>query len=273
MRGIIFSKDRACQLHLLLESLQINDPYKVFDDVHVIYTNTSDEFDKGYDITAREFPDVEFHKQGLFKQDVMDLLHSCESKLMSFFVDDIILYRKIAFTEQDINDLFIANDTSLACMSLRLGSNVRILYQQNRTMYQPTFSENGGFYIWNRRTAPFLENYNYPMSVDGHIFRTEEMRKYAALVFFNNPNEFESNLTLEWAKIVPPLMACPIRSVIVNSPINRVQDQYRNKFGTVFSFSTKGLNDKYLDGKRIDLDSINPEKIVASHQELEVKFK
>jgi hypothetical protein len=274
VRTIIFSKDRAAQLHLLLESLRENDPQPLFDDIHVIYLTTNSKFEDGYQRTKSFFTYVHFHPQTNFKTDVMKLLHTCKSDLCAFFVDDIIVYRRIRFFENDVANLLCkTHSMSLACVSLRLGANTTILYQHNRQMRLPEFQEVGSFLLWNRHTAAPNENFNYPLSVDGHIFRTADIKHWGSMIYYDNPNEFEANLHLEWANHTPPLMACPPLSIVVNSPINRVQDQYRNKFGTIFSFSQEGLNDKYLEGNMIDINSIDRNTVIGSHQELEVSFR
>jgi len=274
MRTIIFSKDRACQLHLLLESIAKNDKVKLFDDIHVIYTASNYQFTLGYIYLKQRFPMVHFRKQESFRKDTMHLLVHSKSELCVFFVDDIIVYRPIDVFEHDIEILFDKYGDTLACLSLRLGYNTTMLYQTGQMMEFPRISSTDGKIVtWNRHTMPPMENFNYPLSVDGHIFRTEKILHWTAMTPFSNPNEFESGLARDRAPEAPPIMACFPASVIVNSPINRVQDQFANKYGEQYSFSSRDLNDRYLQGDTIDLSSIDPESVNASHQEFEVKFK
>jgi hypothetical protein len=137
----------------------------------------------------------------------------------------------------------------------------------------PEFKADGQFLVWNRRSVAPITSFNYPLSVDAHIFRQEQARYWAAVTQFSNPNELESNWHLQNEPNAPPLMACLPLSPMVNSPVNRVQDQYANKYGETFGFTSEELNIRYLDGDRIDLKSIDPDKVIGCHQEFEVRFK
>ena len=53
INAIIFSKDRAAQLRLLIYSIQKNAPH-VFN-LNVIYTSSNEEFNKGYEKVKEEF--------------------------------------------------------------------------------------------------------------------------------------------------------------------------------------------------------------------------
>jgi hypothetical protein len=62
-------------------------------------------------------------------------------------------------------------------------------------------------------------------------------------------------------------------SVLVNSPNNIVNQTHPNRKGEKFNFSTKELNEKYLNNEVIDYNSIDFSSIIGCHQELEFKFK
>jgi hypothetical protein len=51
---IIFSKNRSCQLHLLLESLEKNSK-DLFDSIFVIYTYTEKDYFDGYNKIIESF--------------------------------------------------------------------------------------------------------------------------------------------------------------------------------------------------------------------------
>ena len=63
-------------------------------------------------------------------------------------------------------------------------------------------------------------------------------------------------------------MASFKKSVLVNSPNNRVQHDFKNVSGSRFAFSHEELNKKYLKGYVIDLANINVSNIQCPHQEL-----
>src|ERR1035437_2667606 len=112
INSIIFSKHRACQLDLLLESIFKNAD-NVFN-LNVIYTYSNDNFKLGYEKLISRYSEkgINFYLQTAnFKQDVIKLLDN-EYEFSCFFTDDDIIYNKIE-SEKDILDLF--SDDDLFC--------------------------------------------------------------------------------------------------------------------------------------------------------------
>ena len=69
------------------------------------------------------------------------------------------------------------------------------------------------------------------------------------------------------------MMTSFTESVLVNSPNNRVQDDFKNVSGSSFSFEQEDLNEKYLEGYIIDLEGIDFSNIKCPHQELNLSIK
>jgi hypothetical protein len=102
---IIFSKNRACQLELLLRTLNLQSK--------VIYTY-DEEFKSGYDKLILMYPNVEFILQTNFKQQVIENL----GKYTLFLVDDDIMIE--SFDENCREFQEFKNDQNIICLSLRL---------------------------------------------------------------------------------------------------------------------------------------------------------
>ena len=62
-------------------------------------------------------------------------------------------------------------------------------------------------------------------------------------------------------------------SKMVNLPINRVNDVFKNRFGTVVNISEKELNDKFLNGEIIDYEKMDYSNVNSCHVELPLIFK
>lgn len=110
MRAIIFSKDRACQLHCLLNSIQSNAPWL---EPVVIYKT---KYYESYEILKDEFQEVEFTEQHLFKDDFLNAIkkgHNC------LLVDDDIIFRPI--DEVEVLSALMECDI----LSLRLHEGIR----------------------------------------------------------------------------------------------------------------------------------------------------
>lgn len=97
---IIFSKDRACQLHLLLESIDVYSN-GLFDRVSVIYKASSEDFALGYDKIKKQFNTVVFTKEVDFYNDTLNSIDN-RYEFTTFMVDDDVFYNKIKTSKEKI---------------------------------------------------------------------------------------------------------------------------------------------------------------------------
>jgi len=120
----------------------------------------------------------------------------------------------------------------------------------------------------------------YPLSVDGHIFERSTLELYCeeleVLDKYNTknpwqqtPNEFEGKLQRFFFDL-PPLMAAPRESCVVNSPNNRVQETIQNRNGDTYSYSSEELRKYFKQGKRLSLSKVPFGKIACPHQEIDI---
>jgi hypothetical protein len=253
INGIVFSKDRAAQLKLFLDSFQIN-AKDVFD-LKILYTSSNEDFNKGYERLIEIYPDFNWIKEsGNFKQDVLNALEDTDSVYTSFFTDDDIIYRPLNEEE----------------MTSKLEENVTKCYTQRcDNVIIPDF-EDDKYIRWNWQVH--YVDFGYPLSVDGHIFRTKEILKLTKKVPFHNPNSYEGRLQM-FDNYPKKNMWAYKHSALVNSPSNIVQSTAPNRNGEEFGISAKELNDAFLSGKEIDYDAIDFSDITGCHQELELPFK
>lgn len=263
--NIIYSFDRSCQLHLLLESIEKN--AKDIFNINVLYKYSNEEFKKGYEILKKRFPQLLFFEEVNFKNQTLELFNNFNKKYMCFFTDDDIIYNKI--TEEDIIKCLDEKE-EVFCFSTRLGRNISYCYTMRSDNILIPTKEDEKFIWWN--WTKHYADFGYPLSVDGHIFRTKEIRKLVKATNFSNPNTLEANLQV-FDNYPKEIMVAYKSSVLVNSPNNIVQNTFQNIKGEVFNFSTKELNDKYLSQEILDIDLIDFSNIKGCHQELELKFK
>ena len=103
------------------------------------------------------------------------------------------------------------------------------------------------------------------MSLDGHVFRTNEILPLIKSLDYRSPN------TLEGALASRPLghkrMVCLDDSVIVNNPCNKVQTDNGNHCGNV---PADFLNRLYIAKREIALCNIEGIKNKAPHEEIDV---
>jgi len=258
---VVFSKDRAMQLELFLRSfnhyVKHADRYRI----HVLFTWSDDDYGKGYwELACELSPNIVFHTDLNFKEDLLDLIDSSNPYTV-FFVDDDFFKNDFDFYDEQMN--IFESDKRILCRSLRLGKDLHYCYSKRKPMQQPTFSANNTF---NWRTAQ--HDFGYPMSLDGHIFRTAEILPMLQTLDYQNPNTLECQLAKAKNQL-GELMICYSNSIIMNNPINKVQTYNNNWHGNV---GAKELNDLFLKGLIIDLTAFDGYKNVSAHQELKLNF-
>lgn len=266
INAIIFSKDRAPQLRLLIYSIQKNAPHAF--NLNVIYKHSNDSFKNGYEKVKNEFFSIcNFVEQtDNFKEDVINLLNS-ESEYSCFFTDDDIIYKPFSMDEVKST---IASDDDVFCFSLRLGTNTTFCYAMNTPNVFKNYDQTNDILKWDW-TVHYLD-FGYPLSVDGHIFRTKDILKLTKKVGFTNPNTYEAGLQI-FDTFPKFKMASFEHSVLVNTPNNIVNTSFANRNGLTYGASVDGLNKDYLEGKIIELESMDFSNIIGCHQEIEFKYK
>jgi len=197
--GIVFSMDRAMQLHALLGSYQEN----VINGAKltVIYRVTSENHDEAYKAVFSEFSDliesvVRQESRESFRELVIDALRKIKVKNVFFLVDDNM------FIEPVDLDALANHATTFSIPTLRLGMNLNRSYtlQKNQAVpltitYQKQSNQKKSptdllAWCWNQGQF----DWRYPLSVDGHIFQRDEILALSESIKFNSPNTFEANL-------------------------------------------------------------------------------
>lgn len=265
---LIFSKDRACQLELLLRSIHKNFSH-ISSQINVLYTYTSSDFKSGYNKLQSEYTDINWVEQNNFKNDTLTILKDSCQKHVCFFVDDNIVYDAPNTYGNQVSYI-LENVEEAGCFSFRLGKNTTIQdpYINKKVDPMPIFYSFGLFLVWDWTAQPY-NNFGYPFSVDGHVYNTKLILDTIETYSFETPNALEGRFP---AFRIPRAMFCMPKSSVVNNPLNLVGSS-ENKAGIFYPHSLEELNQLFLNGKRIDLDSLCKNDIVGCHQEMEIKFE
>lgn len=275
--AIVYSKDRPLQLDLCLNSIAKN--FDQASDVVVIY-KSSDLYVDPYKVLREEHNNVNFVEQGesIFK-DTLGTILSTDNRFVCFFTDDNIVYQKVPRVREDI-----LLEERVECFSLRMGTNITTRFHKG-VMYSDTpiphmlqrIDEQS--MCWEKTLREYGSYWSYSMSVDGHIFRKKEAElMFDEMCYLNQryteweqtPNIVESVMQRFWTN-GKPLMASFINSVVVNSPNNSVQDSHlKNSFGESYSYDTDALLERYLLGRRVNIDKLDFGQIVCPHTEIDL---
>lgn len=261
---IVFSKDRALQLHGLLSTLR----EKVCPDltVHVIYLASSISHRKAYDDVHDIFEkqNVRFVQQRnthSFRADLLEILFSLSCDMLFFLVDDML------FTELVNLDDILKFDPDAFVPSLRMGQNLTNCYVLQTPQPLPHFldhpdSENDKI-IWHWDKGEL--DWSYPLSVDGHFFARREMTAMAALISFSAPNSFEDQLQIFRPLFNKRYGIAYKKSKIVNIPCNRVQNETKTLSGNTHPDE---LLAQWQKGYQIDFKKLYGMANESAHQEI-----
>lgn len=265
---IIFSMDRALQLHALLSSYfeKVSHPVPV----HILYRTSSTTHQKAYDEVFSLFDDypvfaVHQKNKDSFKTQLIAILESIQAEKVFFLVDDILFIENV-----DIFD-FIKFDARTTIASLRMGANLKRAYTTQKNQKLPPFisdaisDEDKLCWKWENGELDWA----YPLSVDGNLFFTREIIVLAKNTKFNSPNTFEGNLQNYIKYFKHRYGVCYKKSRIVNIPINKVQEDCDNLHGTIHQ---DYLLDQWNHGMQIDYRALYGFINESAHQEIEISF-
>lgn len=248
----IFSRDRACQLDLLLRSIKksmstSNLPYKVM----TLCKITSDDYAKGYAKLWRCHPDVSnYIEADSFREDAIFLLNEIRDSYTMILVDDDVFIRhsigdeiKNALEEFDYND-------DAAALSTRLGKRITFWYEKQETVIVPELTKMRYTYKWEYSKGYGVGGWNSWYSLDGNVFITEELLGLVSKLKFGSPNTLEAAMRNN-PMVNKPTMLCLESPLLVGVPMNRVQVDWATRSSGI---SAKELNRAWLSGNMISVE-------------------
>ncbi len=262
--AIVFSKDRAMQLHALLNSF--------FDtkigecNINVIYYYSNELHKKSYNQLRLFFR----NKVNFIAENNCESFQLCLKKVIDkipngkifFLVDDII------FTETVDYGFLSSLDLSKIIFSLRMGLHLRYSYVVDSPQPLPeNFIQDNFLLRWKWSNGKL--DWGYPLSVDGHIFMIDDVSVWVNYLHFNSPSSFESALQkLKHVYHFKDGMSFT-KARIVNIPANKVQSEVDNYHGSIHQDK---LLELWLDGKAIDYKKFRGWSNTSVHEEANFNF-
>ena len=287
-----------------MEKCDVNN---IFEEKIVIYKCSDERYKQAYEELRKEHRNVSFWEQGksLFN-DVDVAISCCLSKFVAFFTDDTIFYNEVLLSDQWLEGIFevppikVCNNAPaeyVSHISLRLGKNTQHRFvNDGQLIHQPVGEVAALTYDkpsekeWKKmllydRSIHFYGGYwNYPISLDGHIFRQSTVQQWTEELCYldpikkwkQNPNELERALQ-RFCQECDRFVAIPEQGCVVNSPNNQVSDYFKhdtsiNRSGDYLPCDAKELLNDFIDGYRINYPMLKKSgllsNIIVPHQEI-----
>lgn len=276
---IIYTKNRAMQLDLLLRSMELNivdyEPQKVW----LFYVPPL--AGHGYVKLANRFKDLNLRPQKNFRKDLKSLVNEIKSKYVLGLCDDYVFINKL-----DINLPYLLRDPFpgpdyMKCVNLFLVPGMSLCFSQDREMEVGKYHYNTDGFWWNWTLVNDKKSdWAYPHNVAGHIYRTDyfrQMLRWAHLMSWEvsrrrglNFVNWQGLNTLEkamsrWRRASSPYMVGLFSQTLLHIAINTVQTEYAfNQVGKKQDQSQDALAVKYLDGYQIKLEPFLNKKYNAN---------
>lgn len=255
---VVFSKNRAMQLDACLRSIERFAPFS--GPISVLYCATTPDFARAYEQLKTGARTALIPQSDDFCRDVMALLDSPHTYVV-FQTDDDLFFRLAPFAP--------LVPSTHAAFSLRLGLNTTFWYGAQAKQAVPLDSTEGDVLDWEWTRADGY--FAYPLSLNGHIMRTELVLRALSKARFGNPNELEDELNLR-RYLAPSRMAAFKQSCVVTIPANIVTSTHVNRASTDVALSAEALNHRYLSGQRIDIDAMDFSAVRGAHDEVSYVF-
>ena len=244
--SIIFSKDRATQLHAFLSSYIAL--VKNYGKMYIIYKCSNEQHQKSYDELMSIHSQQPFHfiKEVDFRNQLLKILREDEAKSILFYVDDMIFIRPFDYSE--IKGI----DTSRYILSLSRGKDLTYSIVLNTPLKIPTFhrySDNFEMFDWFGYNK--YSDWEYPLGVSGYMFGRKELLLMLENIPFKAPNSLESNMQKFLPLVRNKKGICPTFVSTVCIHANLVQTEGTNRI--LGTFSIEDLLDKWDRGLQINI--------------------
>tara|TARA_R100000005_G_scaffold96078_2_gene80520 strand:+ start:474 stop:1367 length:894 start_codon:yes stop_codon:yes gene_type:complete len=283
INAIVFSKDKACQLELLLKSIRRNTS-NLFD-IKVIYEASNSLFRQGYEKLKEETfyhtkRDVNFpvrwyeRTEGNISLDILNILNE-DRDLTCFLSDEDILFSSPPSYREIIN---LFREKPVTAFSLRLGNNTIVQNPYSANDYFIDKPRTGEFLFdkflfWNASDLKPFTNFAIPFSSHGHIHTTKLVKFILEQTEINSFESFEKSLQDNlymgiFGSLIPPYMACLEYNVLITNIAEKISDPKPFDYGT----GDFGMNERYLQDYKIDYDFFKFNGMSKPYQQFITRF-
>jgi hypothetical protein len=244
--SIVFSKDRALQLHAFL--LSYVEKVENYGNIYILYKTSDKRHKKSYDELIQIFHTDKFIfiEENEFRNQLIDIISHSIAKTIGLFVDDMIFLRPINY-----NNILELN-TLENIVTLSRGNDMDYSVVLQRNIDLPTFTDIGNemlSFSWNQ--IKYFSDWTYPLGVSAYFYGRDELYIMINQQYFKAPNSLESSMQFYKDFFINRKGVCyeTISCCCVHA--NIVQTEWVNP--TLGEFSIDDLLNEWLNGNMIDL--------------------
>lgn len=244
--SIIFSRDRAIQLHAFIESYFAN--VEGADTLYVIYKATPAHVESYEELQAlwRQRP-VIFVKEVNFREQLNQIVTDSRASLIGFYVDDMVFTRKVSYPE------ILSYDPLKYIVCLSRGLDFTYSQVLGKALELPTFEkiDNSEFYSFNWNYSTQFNDWTYPLGVSAYFYSRHEIAAMFTLISYKAPNSLECAMQVMLPYFAPRKGLCMSSIACVCVPVNLVQQECMNP--TTSDTTVEQLLELWNSGLRIDV--------------------
>jgi len=266
---IVYTKDRTCQLDLLMRS--VRDMFESVGRVFILYTYSNDEYRLGFEKFFRNLRkynlDIVGVLQDNFEQDVNKIIRAMSTDCFLGLCDDDVF-----ITKTDCSDIIKKlSHPDVSAISLKAGLNILGNYPDIVTEF-PDFIEKDPYLKWEWLKSRPDVDWGYPTCVNSYIFMRDYFLYLIRDFHFHCPPYLEMGLNLNRAKFRKYMMSFR-QSKMLNIPVNRMQSLSPNAFSTKYFYEISDLNKRFLDGHVISTKNMYDISIMMGNEEREFVYE
>ncbi len=246
--AIVFSKDRAMQLHAFLVSYNkfVKSDGKLF----VLFTFSSGEHEKSYEELQRLINNdhIIFIKENNFSTQLKEVISASNAQKIVFYVDDIIFKEYVDYEELK------EYDPLNHIITLGRGQDLTYSVVLNRSQMVPEFSHmRGDWYTFNWDLSARQSDWSFPLGVGAYFYDRNELLVILSELNYKSPNSLEIAMQYYRDYFIRRPGICKKNVVCVPIQANVVQNDQHSL--VVNEWTVEKLLLKWNQGMMIDISA------------------
>ncbi|AHM61782.1 cell wall biogenesis glycosyltransferase-like protein [Flammeovirgaceae bacterium 311] len=246
IESIVFSKDRAMQLHAFLASYieRVSNRGRMY----ILYKCTNQRHQKSYDQLKEGFAgeDFVFIEEKEFRKQLIDICEQSGAGKIMFYVDDMIFTHKIDYA------VLGGINTAESILSLSRGKDMDFSIVLQKPLVLPPFtSEENNLERFSWNYLKEFSEWTYPLGVSGYMYGRIEVLAMLKSISFKAPNSLEISMQIYLPYYIRRSGLCTKFAACVCVHANLVQSEIENP--TLGTYSIEELLILWEKGKRINI--------------------